>query len=157
MMAASAFAGIVSVLTGARNDDRDDEAVDTEDTSHDDGDDGLDDELGLEDSDGADADAGLGSAVGGTHVAENEGTDDSHAAEEKSLVGVTVHYNIHIQAKVRLLVNPLYRYLSGRVVSSGLRVLMCLEMDFVSSDVSSTLTYKEWGWTYLQWDAVDLV
>ena len=92
-----AFAGIVTVLTGTGNDDRDDEAVDTKDTSHDDGDDGLDDELGLEDSDGADAHAGLGSAVGGTHVAENEGTDDSHAAEEKSLVGVTVHYT-HIQS-----------------------------------------------------------
>ena len=81
------------ILTGAGDDDGDNEAVDTEDTSHDHGDDRLDDELGLEDSDGADADAGLGSAVGGTHVAEDEGRDDSHAAEEQSLVGVTVHYN----------------------------------------------------------------
>ena len=36
-------------LTGAGNDNRDNEAVNTEDTSHDDGDDRLDDELGLED------------------------------------------------------------------------------------------------------------
>ena len=78
-------------LTGAGDDDGDDEAVDTEDTSHDDGDNRLNDQLGLEHGDGADADAGLGSAVGGTEVAEHEGRHDAHAAEEQSLVGVTVH------------------------------------------------------------------
>ena len=85
-----AFAGIVTVLTGTGNDDRDDEAVDTKDTSHDDGDDGLDDELGLEHGHGADSDAGLGSAVGSAHVAEDKRAHNAHATEEKSLVGVTV-------------------------------------------------------------------
>ena len=79
------------VLTGARDDDRDDEAVDTEDTSHDHGDDRLDDQFGFQDGDRADADAGFGSAIGGAHVAEHERSDDAHAAEEKSLVGVTVN------------------------------------------------------------------
>ena len=80
-------------LTGAGDDNRDNETVDTEDTSHDNGDDGLDDELGLENSDGADADARLGSTVSGTHVSEDEGGNDSHATEEEGLVGITVHYS----------------------------------------------------------------
>ena len=79
-------------LTGTGDNDGDDKSVDTEDTSHDNGNDWLDDELGFEDSDGADTDARFGSAVSGTHVAEDESADDSHAAEEKSLVGITVHY-----------------------------------------------------------------
>ena len=84
-------------LTGSRDDNRDNEAVDTEDTSHDNGNDGLDDELGLQDGHRADTDTGLGSSVGGSEVAENEGSHDAHTSEEKSLVGVTVHYtNIHI-------------------------------------------------------------
>ncbi len=63
-------------------DDGDDEAVDTEDTRHDNGDDGLEDEVGLEDAHAADADAGLGGAVGSTEVAEHEGSSDAHVAEE---------------------------------------------------------------------------
>ena len=86
------FSFLSGSLTGTRDDDRDDEAVNTEDTSHDYGNDGLDDELRLEDGDRADTDAGLGSSVGGTQVAENEGSDDAHTSEEKSLVGVSVHY-----------------------------------------------------------------
>ena len=82
----------VLVLTWTGNDDWDDKTIDTKDTSHDDGDDGLDDEFGLEDGDGADADTGLGSTVGGAHVAENESRHNAHTAEEKSLVGISVHY-----------------------------------------------------------------
>ena len=78
-------------LTGTGDDDRDDEAVDTEDTSHDHRDDRLDDQLGLQDSHRADADAGLGSTVGSAHVSEDESGNDAHAAEEKRLVGITVH------------------------------------------------------------------
>ena len=134
------------VLTGAGDDDGDDKTVDTKDTSHDDGDDGLDNELGLEDSDGADADAGLGSAVGGTHVAENEGTDDSHAAEEKSLVGVTVHY-IHIECKVRLLFNLFHLiFLSScsLCLCESTAVIAYALLFFPISTIC--LTYKEWGW-----------
>ena len=82
----------VFVLTGARDDDRDNQTVDTKDTSHDNGDDGLDNEFGLEDGHGADSYARLGCTVCGTHVSENESTHDTHSAEEESLVGITVHY-----------------------------------------------------------------
>ena len=78
-------------LTGAGDNDGNDEAVDTEDTSHDHGDDRLDDQLGLEDSDGADTDTGLGSAVSSAHVAENKRGNDAHAAEEERLVGISVN------------------------------------------------------------------
>jgi hypothetical protein len=50
------------------DDDGDDEAVDPEDPRHDDGDDGLHDELGAHDSHGRDADAALRGAVGGAHA-----------------------------------------------------------------------------------------
>jgi hypothetical protein len=43
-------------LTLSVKDDSDDEAIDTQDTRHDNGDDGLEDEVGLEDTHGANAD-----------------------------------------------------------------------------------------------------
>lgn len=49
-------------------DDGHDEAIDTQDTSHDDGYDGLEDQVGLEDTHAADADATLGGSVCGTEV-----------------------------------------------------------------------------------------
>lgn len=55
-------------LTSALEDDSDDETIDTEDTSHNNGDDGLEDEVGLEDTHAADADARLGGTVGSTEV-----------------------------------------------------------------------------------------
>ena len=81
-----------NVLTGARDDDWDNQTVDTKDTSHDDGDDWLDDEFGLEDSHGANTYARLGSTVCSAHVSENESRYDTHSAEEEGLVGITVHY-----------------------------------------------------------------
>jgi len=63
-------------------DDSDDESVDTEDTRHDNGHNGLEDEVGLEDTHAADADARLGGSVGSAQVAENEGRSDAHVAEE---------------------------------------------------------------------------
>ena len=82
----------VIVLTGAGDDDRDNQSVNTKDTSHDNGDDRLDDEFGLEDSHGANTYARLGSTVCSAHVSENESTHDAHTAEEEGLVGITVHY-----------------------------------------------------------------
>ena len=82
----------VFVLTGARDDDRDNQTVDTKDTSHDNGDDGLDNEFGLEDGHGADSYARLGSTVCSAHVSENESTHDTHTTKEEGLVGITVHY-----------------------------------------------------------------
>ena len=81
----------VIVLTGAGDDDRDNQSVNTKDTSHDNGDDRLDDECGLEDSHGANTYARLGSTVCSAHVSENESTHDAHTAEEEGLVGITVH------------------------------------------------------------------
>ena len=43
-------------LTLSVKDDSDDEAIDTQDTRHDNGNDGLEDEVGLEDTHGANAD-----------------------------------------------------------------------------------------------------
>jgi len=82
---------LVVSLTGAGDNDGNDEAVDTKDTSHDHGDDRLNNQLGLEDSDGADTDTRLGSAVSCSHVAENKCRNDAHAAEEERLVGISVN------------------------------------------------------------------
>ena len=79
---------LVMYLTLADQDNANNEAVDTQDTSHNDGDEGLVDELGLEHTDAGDADTGLGSTVGGTEVAEHHGGGDAHEAEEGVLVGV---------------------------------------------------------------------
>lgn len=43
------------ILTFIIKDDSDDETIDTQDTRHDNGNDGLEDEVGLEDTHGADA------------------------------------------------------------------------------------------------------
>jgi hypothetical protein len=75
------------LLTFTLVDDGNDEAVNTEDTSHDTGNQRLENELGLEDTDGADTDTGFGSTVSGTEVSENEGTRESHESKE----GVLVH------------------------------------------------------------------
>ena len=69
----------------------DNQAVDTEDTCHDDGEEGLVDQFTLQDTDGCDSDSGLGATVGGPEVAENESGGDSHETEEGVLVGI-VHF-----------------------------------------------------------------
>jgi len=53
--------------------DGDDETVDTDNTSHDDGDNVLDDQVRAEDTHGADTDTSLGSTVGGTEAGEDDG------------------------------------------------------------------------------------
>ena len=55
-------------LTRAHDDDRDDDTVDTDDTGHNDGDDGAHYELWLEHTHTADTDATLGRAVSGAKV-----------------------------------------------------------------------------------------
>jgi len=55
-------------LTLSVEDDGDDESVDTQDTRHDNGDDRLEDEFGLEDTHAADADTALSGTVGSTEV-----------------------------------------------------------------------------------------
>ena len=64
------------------DDDGDDHTINTEDTSHDDWDDGLHDKFGFEDTHGADSDTGFGGTVGGSKVGKDEGWGDSNVSEE---------------------------------------------------------------------------
>ena len=77
------------VLTGASDEDTNDEAVHSEHTSHDDGDDGSEEKVRVEDGHCDDTDARLGSTVSGTEVGEDKGGYNTHRAEENCLVGVT--------------------------------------------------------------------
>ena len=72
----------------ALENDGNNEAVDTKDTSHNDGDEGLVDELTLEDTDGGNSNASLSGTVGGAKVAEDKGGSNTHESEEGVLVGV---------------------------------------------------------------------
>mmetsp|Transcript_25580 Transcript_25580/g.76206 ORF Transcript_25580/g.76206 Transcript_25580/m.76206 type:complete len:239 (+) Transcript_25580:39-755(+) len=67
----------------AVDDHRGDEAVDAEDAGHDHGDDGAHDHVRAHDAHGADADAGLGGAVGRAEVGEDDGGRHAHEAEER--------------------------------------------------------------------------
>ena len=78
----------LEALTLALENDSHNKAVNTKDTSHNDGDERLEDELVLEDTDGGDTDTGLGSTVGSAQVAENESSGDTHETEEGVLVRV---------------------------------------------------------------------
>ena len=71
-----------SSFTFLHDNDGDDHTVNTENTSHDDGYDGLHDEFGLENTHRADTDACFGASVGGTEVGENEGRCDTDVSEE---------------------------------------------------------------------------
>ena len=74
------------LLTLSLVNDCDDEAVNTENTSHDTGDQRLEDKVGSQDTDGADTDSGLGSSVRGTEVGEHEGGSETHVPKEGVLV-----------------------------------------------------------------------
>jgi hypothetical protein len=69
-------------------DDGDDEAVDTQNTSHNDWNKGSEHELGSQDTNTANTDAGLGRTVGSTEVAEHKSGSNTHKTEEGVLVGV---------------------------------------------------------------------
>ena len=75
------------------HEDGNNHAVHTEHTSHDDGDDRLEEEVGLKDSHRDNTDARLGSTVGRAKVSEDKSRSDAHGAEENSLVGVAKDYN----------------------------------------------------------------
>jgi len=80
------------VLTGSFEENGNNHTIHTEHTSHDDGNDRSEEEFGLEDGDGDDTDTGLGSAVGGSEVSENEGSSNTHGTEKDGLVGITKIY-----------------------------------------------------------------
>ena len=54
-----------------------DEAVDTENTSHDTGNQRLEDQVVSDDTDGADTDSGFGGSVRGTEVSKHEGSSET--------------------------------------------------------------------------------
>ena len=64
------------------DDDGGDEAVDTQDTSHDNGDDGPHDEIRSHDTHRGDTHTSLGGAVGRTEVRKDNSRGDAHEAEE---------------------------------------------------------------------------
>ena len=78
-------------LTCLFHEDGNDHAVHAQYTSHNDGNDRFEDELGLEDSDRDDTDARLCGAEGWAHVGEYESKDDAHDTKENSLVGIADH------------------------------------------------------------------
>ena len=67
-----------------------DKSIDTKDTRHDNWDDGLEEELWLQDDCTADADSRLGSSVGGSEVSKDQGSCDAHVSEERVLVAIVV-------------------------------------------------------------------
>lgn len=84
-------------LTSGLENDANNKAVNTKDTSHNNGNERLEDQLRLEDTDGGNTNASLGGTVSGTQVAENEGSGDTHETEESVLVGV-VNYRLGLES-----------------------------------------------------------
>lgn len=72
----------VGSLDTSTNNDGNDETVDTDDSGHNDGDDGAHDEVRLHDSHGGDTDTGLGGTVSSTEAGKDEGRGDTHVSEE---------------------------------------------------------------------------
>lgn len=66
---------------------RDDETVDTNNTSHNDGNNVLDDQVGAEDTHGGDTDTRLGGTVRGTKAGEDNGAGAAHGTEEGRVNG----------------------------------------------------------------------
>lgn len=75
------------LLEGVRDKDRDDESVNGNDTSHNDGNNVLDQEVGSEDSGGADTNTRLGGTVGGTETGENNGSSATKGTKEGCVDG----------------------------------------------------------------------
>ena len=74
------------LLTSSLVDNSNNKAVDTEDTSHNSGNQRLEDKVVSEDTDGANTNTGFGSSVGSTEVGEHKGGGESHESEEGVLV-----------------------------------------------------------------------
>ena len=78
--------GVLRVRSGlvelSVDDDGGDETVDSQNTSHDDGDDGSHNQVGSHDTHGRDAHAGLGGAVGRSEVGKHDGRGDTHETKE---------------------------------------------------------------------------
>ena len=73
---------VVSILNVERQSSEVCVPIDTDDTSHDDRDDVLDDQVGTQNTHCGDADAGLGRAIGGAEAGEDYGGRAAHGSEE---------------------------------------------------------------------------
>ena len=78
----------MSVLDLGGQNDGNNDTVDGQDTGHDDGDQRLEHEFTLENTDGGNAHTGFSSSVSASKVGEDESGGDSHESEERVLVGV---------------------------------------------------------------------
>jgi hypothetical protein len=72
----------VGSLDASTNNDGNNETVDTDDSGHNDGDDGTHDEVRLHDSHGGDTDTRLSGTVSSTKAGKDEGRGDTHVPEE---------------------------------------------------------------------------
>lgn len=70
-------------LETVRDEDGNDKTVDTNDTSHNDGNNVLDDEIRSQNTHGGDTDTRLGSTVCGTKAGEDDGSCAAHGTEER--------------------------------------------------------------------------
>jgi hypothetical protein len=82
-------------LTSGLENDANNKAVNTQDTGHNNGNERLEDQLRLEDTDGGNTNTGLGGTVSGSQVAEDEGSSDAHEPKEGVLVRI-VNYRSRI-------------------------------------------------------------
>jgi len=90
------FVGVWNLLDIEGEEDSNNESIDTQDTRHDNWNDGLEDKVWLQDGDGADTDSWFGGSVGGSHVGEHKTSDHTHGGEEHGLVWITeVSNGIH--------------------------------------------------------------
>lgn len=84
---------LLRLLQRTGNQDSDDQTVDGNDTRHDDGDDGLHDQLGSHHRHGGNTGTGLGRSIGSSEGAEDDGSGRSHDAEEGRVDGVFLSEN----------------------------------------------------------------
>jgi len=76
------------------NQDGDDETVDTNDTSHNDGNNVLDDEVRAEDTHGGNTDTRLGGTVGSTDAGEDDSGGAAHSTKEGRVDGAELRRHI---------------------------------------------------------------
>jgi len=72
------------------DEDGDDKAIDTNDTSHNNGNDVLDDQVRSEDTHGADTDTRFRGAIGSTEAGEDDGRRAAHSPEERGIDGAEI-------------------------------------------------------------------
>lgn len=120
-------------LTSALQDNGNNEAVDTEDTSHDDGNKGLVHQVRVSLSNVSNTNTGASSAVSGSHVAENESSTDASEAID----GVGVRIVVCEYKKYKLSAFLIFAF---RLTRIGKIVIIRVDMvDHMSGRISITI------------------